>query len=258
MSCRVKIGCCGFGGSQIQYFKKFKTVEAQITFYEPPQIETLKKWRDKAPNDFDFTLKAWQLITHSYTSPTYKRLRTKFPETELKNAGSFKNSSIVWKAFDKTVECSLALMAKAIVFQCPASFKPTKENIDNICDFFARAVKMIPSELKDVRLVWEPRGDWQDNLIKEICDKFSLIHCVDIFARNPVTKGEFYFRLHGGANYNHVYEDVELDWMLKQFENFHSGYCMFNNLNMINDAERLIRRIGENVNNNFINPLDNK
>jgi hypothetical protein len=43
-------------------------VEVQHTFYQSPQISTLKKWPKEAPPDFEFTLKAWQLITHTATS----------------------------------------------------------------------------------------------------------------------------------------------------------------------------------------------
>jgi uncharacterized protein YecE (DUF72 family) len=63
----VKVGCCGFAGSQGRCFRDFRLVEVQQTFYEPPRVTTAERWRAKAPADFEFTLKAWQLITHEAT-----------------------------------------------------------------------------------------------------------------------------------------------------------------------------------------------
>jgi uncharacterized protein YecE (DUF72 family) len=64
-------------------------VEIQSTFYEiPARIETVKKWREEAPRDFEFTIKAFQVITHDSKSPTYKRLKRKFGNP--KNYGFFK------------------------------------------------------------------------------------------------------------------------------------------------------------------------
>jgi uncharacterized protein YecE (DUF72 family) len=50
-------------------------VEVQQTFYEPPADTTIRRWRARAPAAFEFTLKAWQLITHEPSSPTFRRLK---------------------------------------------------------------------------------------------------------------------------------------------------------------------------------------
>jgi len=71
----TKIGCCGFGIARPKYFETFSVAEIQQSFYQPPKPDTVKRWRDEAPIDFEFTLKAWQLITHEASSPTYRRLK---------------------------------------------------------------------------------------------------------------------------------------------------------------------------------------
>lgn len=71
----VKIGCCGFPVARRRYWEGLAAVEIQRTFYQPPRLETARRWRQGAPVDFEFTLKAWQLITHEASSPTYRRLR---------------------------------------------------------------------------------------------------------------------------------------------------------------------------------------
>jgi uncharacterized protein YecE (DUF72 family) len=41
----VKVGCCGFAGTQSDYFQCCELVEVQQTFYEPPRKTTAERWR---------------------------------------------------------------------------------------------------------------------------------------------------------------------------------------------------------------------
>ena len=137
MESNIKIGTCGFGRSKRpEYVTLLPVVEIQHTFYDPPQIKTLEKWRAEVPDDFEFTLKAWQMITHETTSPTYKRLKRPLTEKETEEAGFFKPTDTVRKAFELTLECAQALGARTILFQCPARFQPLPENILNFKHFF--------------------------------------------------------------------------------------------------------------------------
>ncbi|MEJ7698583.1 MAG: DUF72 domain-containing protein [Pyrinomonadaceae bacterium] len=110
MKSNVKIGTCGFRTNKTEYAQLLSTVEVQQTFYQPPQITTLKRWREEVPAEFEFTVKAWQLITHEAKSPTYKRLKKKLSETEREEAGRFKPTSIVKRSMgnDSGVRQSLA------------------------------------------------------------------------------------------------------------------------------------------------------
>ncbi len=49
-------------------------LELQKTFYRPPRLPTAERWRRETPAEAEFTLKAWQLITHEPSSPTYRRV----------------------------------------------------------------------------------------------------------------------------------------------------------------------------------------
>jgi uncharacterized protein YecE (DUF72 family) len=120
---RVKVGCCGFPGSRKGYFRKFKLVEVQQTFYKMPRLETAQRWRQEAPAGFEFTLKAWQLITHPITSPTYRKAGIKVPQSVGGHYGFFRPSDEVRQAWEETRRFAQALEAKVILFQCPASFK---------------------------------------------------------------------------------------------------------------------------------------
>jgi len=54
----VKVGCCGFPYGMKKYFEQFNLVEVQKTFYNLPRLETVTSWREKAPETFEFTIKA--------------------------------------------------------------------------------------------------------------------------------------------------------------------------------------------------------
>jgi uncharacterized protein YecE (DUF72 family) len=227
----TKIGTCGFRGNKIEYSELLSCVEIQHTFYQPPQIKTLERWRAELPDEFEFTVKAWQLITHEAKSPTYRRLKKKLTETELEDAGYFKPSDIVREAWDATRACAEALRAKTILFQCPASFKPYTENIHHLETFFSEI------ERGDLNFVWEPRGAaWNDKIVREICDRHDLWHVVDPFARRTVTPEKCYFRLHGVTGWRYKYEEGELEELVSLLPEDRLSYVFFNNIYMTEDA----------------------
>ena len=100
-------------------------------------------------------MKAWQLITHPATSPTYRRLRRPLTADGRAEAGASRASAIVDKGWRVTAECAALLGATSILFQCPASFRPTGENVAAMESFFGRIDR--PA---GVRLLREPRGPW--------------------------------------------------------------------------------------------------
>ncbi|MCM8757956.1 MAG: DUF72 domain-containing protein, partial [Candidatus Omnitrophica bacterium] len=206
----LKIGCCGFPIGREEYFKYFSIVEIQKTFYQIPQEKIAIKWRKEAPLDFEFSLKAYQLITHPASSPTYKKLKIKIKNE--KNYGFFRPTDEVYMAWEETKKIAQILKAKIILFQSPASFKPEKENVDNLKKFFKKI------KCKDHIFVWEPRGQWNKSLIKNLCDELDLVHCVDPFKDSPVYGKIRYFRLHGVKGYNYRYSDEELKYLKKIIE----------------------------------------
>jgi uncharacterized protein YecE (DUF72 family) len=104
----IKIGCCGFPTRKEIYYQAFQVVEVQQTFYQLPLVATGKRWREEAPPNFEFTVKASQLITHEPSSPTYRRLRMKIPEEKKSSYGSFKGTDEIEEAWSKTAEFARA------------------------------------------------------------------------------------------------------------------------------------------------------
>lgn len=235
----VKVGCCGFGLSRAKYAAKFSTVEVQQTFYQPPKVSTLNKWRAEVPSNFDFAIKAWQIITHSCSSPTYRRLRTDFSQNSLAAAGNFNSSTIVKEAWDVTLACADALNATHILFQCPASFKPTETNISNMRKFF-HSVEYPENRL----LCWEPRGTaWTADIVLDLCTELNLVHVVDPFVARTVTTENFYFRMHGRTGWRHEFTDDELDALSALLPERSSGCVYFNNVSMVEDASNFDKKL---------------
>ncbi|MEM2086065.1 MAG: DUF72 domain-containing protein [Archaeoglobaceae archaeon] len=217
----MKIGCCGFPISMDKYFMKFEVVEVQKTFYKPPNLETVKKWRAKAPEDFEFTVKAWQVITHPPTSPTYRKAGLK-----LEDAGFFKPIEEVFRAWEVVREIAKALKARFILFQTPKSFKEEEASIKNMVEFFN-------SIEREFVFGWEARG-WSADTIRRVCESLSLIHVVDPFESAQVYGELKYFRIHK----NHTEEEI-FSLLGK------ANYVMFNNPFMLQDAEKLKKRRDE-------------
>jgi len=234
----IKVGCCGFAVARGKYYDNFEVVEIQKVFYQFPKLETILKWREEAPKEFEFTLKAPQLITHLPSSPTYRKLGYSIPDKEKVNYGFFKPTDEVFEAWEKTQKIAQLLEAKIVIFQMPPSFHPTLENKRNMRNFF-RKIKR-----QGLLLVWEPRGDWDGKEIRSLCSQLGLVHCVDPF-RAEALSGEFvYFRLHGIVDYRYRYSDRDLRKLKVKCEEKKEVYCMFNNVYMFEDATRFKKMVG--------------
>ena len=156
-------------------------------------------------------------------------------ESKKGSYGSFKPTAEVFDAWRTTSEIAEALRARIIVFQCPASFRPTSKNKADMRRFFENI------ERRDYIFVWEPRGKWSGDEIREICEQLDLIHCVDPFKSQPVWGELKYFRLHGKTGYRYKYTDEELKELRSRIEKESDCYVMFNNTAMFDDALRFIQ-----------------
>jgi uncharacterized protein YecE (DUF72 family) len=198
------------------YVQLFNAVEINSTFYRIPQLSTVQKWRREADAlnlKFEFTVKAYQGITHLHR---------------------FSAESV--PLFNQVKEICLALRASVLLFQSPASFRPTDVYVKAMRSFFEEV------ERDDLVLVWEPRGKWYDDpsLIAEICDECGLVHCVDPFRNDALAFGEAkigYFRLHGFGRpsmYHYDFSEEELHRLHSTLRSLRESlrhiYVFFNNV----------------------------
>jgi len=237
----LKIGCCGFPVGRRQYAAPLAVVEVQQTFYQPPQLKTVARWRQEAPPGFEFTLKAWQLITHEATSPTYRRLKRPLTPAERRQAGSFKDTAVVRRAWEVTQEMALALKARLILFQCPASFGPEEENRQRLRRFFQNL------DRGDLLLAWEPRGPWPRQEVADLCRELDLLPVVDPFSSPPFAGPLAYWRLHGKGGYRYTYTDDDLQALKTMVAGHQEVYLLFNNQSMWADACQCLEIMGKAV-----------
>jgi uncharacterized protein YecE (DUF72 family) len=218
------------------YARYFPVVEVQSTFYEPPRDAVMKKWLAAAGGSLEYTMKVWQLVTHATNSPTYRRMKRPLDASD--EPGFFRDSRSVEEGWARSVECARLLSATAMLFQCPASFGPERENVERMRRFFERI------ERPHARLVWEPRGaKWvaQRDLALSLCRDLGLVHVVDPFVTPPEPRHPVYWRLHGIRSARHSYSDDELRQlhrMLQEVEPAGTAYVLFNNLPRVGDAKR--------------------
>lgn len=241
-SVTLKLGMCGYTIGAAAYFKQFRVVEIQQTFYDPPQLATIERWRAQAPADFEFTMKAWQVITHMGTSSTYRRLKRAFSAHQRGEAGGFRVNDTTLAAWETTLDACRALHATAILFQCPASFKATPENAGAMRRFFETIDR--PS---GVRFLWEPRGPWPDDLVRPLCNELGLVHAVDPFIRPSLTPELLYWRLHGNGSAYASYSDDELRTIVAWLpvDAAVDVYAMFNNIPRAKDIARFRKMLVE-------------
>ena len=232
----MKVGLCGFTIAAEQYYRLFPVLEIQQTFYDPPPIATIQRWRDEAPADFEFTLKAWQVITHAAASRTYRRMKRAFSDRERQEFGNFRVNETTRRALDVSLEAAATLRATAMLFQCPPSFRPTDENLANMRQFFAASPRP-----EGLRFLWEPRGAWPDEVIASVCRDCDLAHVVDPFLRDTVTPSPLtYWRLHGKGSHYRAYTEDELAELFSRVPKNAETYVMFNNIPRVNDAKRFL------------------
>ena len=219
----IKVGCCGYPVSMKRYYKNFRLVEINRSFYEYPKPSTVMGWRERAPPDFEFTVKAHQEISHKF-------------RFELEPSV---------KAFEHMKEICRALKAHILLIQTPGSLRPDK--LDDAEKFFRKIGR------EDLAIVWETRGpSWETPAVREklaeILRELDIPHVTDPFIVMPVYTGKIaYFRLHGLGKrlYYYQYTDEELRKLhgfIKPLEaKGREVYVLFNNLAMFDDGTRFMQ-----------------
>jgi len=155
------------------------------------------------------------------------------------------------EAWDRTREICKNLNSRICVVQCPPQFSYTAENVNNIRRFFNAIAR------NGLRIAWEPRGDWKDHkeAIANLCHELELVHVVDLLRRDPAIVTEtVYTRLHGLGrreyDYKYKYSDNDLKLLLEKVaalekRKVREVYVLFNNVHMLEDAERLRGMLGK-------------
>jgi uncharacterized protein YecE (DUF72 family) len=233
----LRVGCCGFPVGLSRYARELSVAEVQKTFYRIPGEETVRRWREAVPDDFIFTVKAWQGITHPARSPTYRKAGIVLSEDEWNRLGHFQPTEPVFEGWRKTREVAALLNAPVILLQAPPSFRQTAKHEGNLEAFLSRI------DRGRARIALEIRAPWDRMRLEDLCREFDLIHCVDPFREAPVTGQPRYLRLHGSPPgnrmYSYKYTGENLQWLhdrIAAWEAEGDVFCLFNNISMWEDA----------------------
>ncbi|MCS7116001.1 MAG: DUF72 domain-containing protein [Nitrososphaerota archaeon] len=240
---KVLVGCCGLSGLSLKkYAQNFNVIELQSTFYQLPQIETAQRWREEVGDDFEFSIKAFQGITHPITSPTWRRAGSQRPTEDVDKYGHLNPTPQNFRCWEETMAICKVLRSRVCVVQLPSSFTCTDDNVNRMIRFFK-------SVEKPEVLAIEVRGEsWfeRPSILKRALEEINGIHIVDPLVRRSVLESKVaYFRLHGLGKrlYDYRYTDDDLERLIEVLQSMESLECyvMFNNLYAKDDATRFKR-----------------
>lgn len=246
----IHIGCCSKTVAWAKYAELFDTIEVNSTFYKLPNISTAKRWVKDTRGKVIFCIKAFQGITHTIDSPTWKRAGSQRPKDNVNNYGHLKPTKENFDCWKNILEVCNAITARVCVIQLPPSFAYTPTNLKNMQEFFANIDRdnlLLGIEFRHASWFNESIRDEVRRLLKDT----GLVHIVDPFVFKPVySEALLYFRLHGLCNdkdgaltydYNYTYFDDELVRLKEILDRFYAdeAFIMFNNINMHEDALRL-------------------
>jgi len=189
------------------YAQHLDTVEINNTFYRLPKVSFMEKWRDQAPKDFIYTVKASRYLTH------LKRLKD--PAEPL-------------KTFFKPVN-ALKETLGPVLYQLPPNMH---KNIERLSNF----LKLLP---KNKVAVMEFRHEsWYCDDVYELLDKHNVGFCVhdmtDIETPKIITGDIIYIRFHGTTGkYEGDYPKSKLKhwarWIKENEKKVNKAYAYFNN-----------------------------
>jgi uncharacterized protein YecE (DUF72 family) len=233
---QIYIGCSGFynkdwknvfypeGLPQSKWFdyycSRFNTLELNTTFYSFPTVARLKKWYEKSPPHFKFSVKAPRLITH------YKK---------------FNGTESLLEDFYAAIREGLKEKLATVLFQLPANMKFNEE-------FFQRIIHSLDESFDNV-IEFRDAGWWNEYVFE------TLSHCNIAFCgvSHPalpsgiIDNAEFiYYRFHGILKlYYSQYPDASIkqfaEWLCNKSKN-KKAYIYFNNtatMAAINNASEL-------------------
>ena len=113
------------------YSEIFNFVEVNQTFYEYPELKRVGNWRRAVPEDFTFSLRCHQDLTH--------------------NIG-LKPVDEAYYVFNQMLACCEVLDAPFLILETPARYTLNQEEVDRARDFFSSVT------LRGISLVWEVRA----------------------------------------------------------------------------------------------------
>ena len=219
------IGCGGWAYFKVPglkpldaYARAFNFVEVNSTFYEIPELRTVRSWRQRVPPDFEFAVRCYRDVTHKH---------------QLEPAEE------AFQITDMMIEICEALQSRFLVLQTPSKLNFSQEKIRSMGDFFGSV------DMKGVRPVWEIRRTTREPLppgIVTLMNDHNIIHSVDVSKESLATQsGTIYTRVFGKGEHNvYQFTDDELQEIDEKIvgSGSETAAVSFHNVRMYKDAAR--------------------
>ncbi|OPY79321.1 MAG: hypothetical protein A4E65_01916 [Syntrophorhabdus sp. PtaU1.Bin153] len=218
----------------------FKALEVNYTYYTLPSKRTMESFARRTSRDFCFVVKAYKGMTHERENTAKEQ----------------------FKAFRDGIS-PLGQSMKALLFQFPYAFLPTKENTDYL--------KVLHDEFCEFPSVVEFRNTkWLDDRYVDMLRELSFGYCIvdepklkGLLPFHPVlTSDTGYFRFHGRnkawfrepmeVRYNYLYTEQELKEFIPPIRDIadkaKTTFVFFNNCHAgkaAKNAQMLKRMLGD-------------
>jgi len=200
------------------YARAFNFVEVNSTFYEVPSLKTVRSWRRRVPQDFEFSVRCHKNVTHEHKLKPIKE---------------------AFKTFEIMTDICRSLRSRFLVLETPSSLDFNNERIESVRNFLESV------DAKTIRIVWEVRREKGEPIpsgLVALMQDYGIIHCVDLSREDPAVGSDtVYTRVFGKGEHN-VYqftdeELVEVDRKIMS-KNRRTVVASFHNLRMYKDAAR--------------------
>lgn len=200
------VACSGFPVPVSRYWGLFESVEISDTELGIPGAGTVRRWLRESPKGFAFTALAPKELGES----GFRRTK--------------ENMALV-EAFG---EFSETLGARAIVFQAPEEFLPTKASKTAVKNFLSWLPDGLP------RIVLDMPG-WTPAEVVKVIGKRNAVTAYDPLLDEAPPKNEFvYARLPGPAGHRSRYDDDAMTAIGEHCATIEAelAFCVFRNIDM--------------------------
>ena len=199
------------------YSENFNFVEVNYTFRKYPSMRMVERWKRTVPNDFTFTVRCHQDLTHR---------------------SGLKPIEEAYEVFARMIGVCRSLDAPFLHLLTPASYVLNDEKIKQAKDFFSTV------NMKGVCLAWEVRSPITAKLVCLMRD-FEIVHSVDLSRGEPAYESNaIYTRLFGKGKHNiYQFTDEELTEIDQKILKAEARVVIvtFHGIRMSTDASRFKR-----------------
>ena len=199
------------------YTKFFNVIEINTTFYSLPKFSIVQNWNDQVPEDFKFTVKVWQEITH------------KFKDTNIEDSIS--------QFFNRLSPLKDKIFAYLLQF--PPWFKYSEKHFHQL----KYLIRELPTENKYI-IELRDNSWFNEDLLSKVIERPTIIlgttYMPGIKAYYMPRQNFYYIRLIGDREltvFNRIQRDqkenlsnlVNEIGALKEFPNIHEIFIIVNN-----------------------------